>query len=78
MKKLGMNIEALFRFLIGLFVFCMAGVLMQIIAPPFPDRAMFMGILFFATGTILAAVIWMLRPVVRKERLAAAGEKASQ
>ena len=75
MKKLRINKEALLRWMIVLLVFCMCGVLMQIIAPEFPAHAVAAGISFFAMSAVLGVMIWRFRIVVRRERLAAAHEQ---
>ena len=71
MKKLTMSKTLLFRWMITLFVFCMCGGLMQMIAPEFPEHAIFIGILFFGMAAVLGVVIWKLRIAVREERIAA-------
>ena len=75
MKKLRINKEALLRWMIALLVFCVCGVLMQIIAPEFPEHAVAVEILFFAMAAMLGVMIWRFRIVVRRERLAAAREQ---
>ena len=57
MKKLRINNETLLRWMIVLLVFCMCGVLMQIIAPEFPEHAAAVGILFFAMAAVLGRKI---------------------
>lgn len=78
MKKLRINSETLLRWMIVLLVFCMCGVLMQIIAPEFPEHAAAVGILFFAMAAVLGVMIWRFRIVVRRERIAAAREQGLQ
>ena len=74
MKKLNFNTEVVFRFAISAFVFCMTGVMMQIVEPLNPDSATTAGIVFFVLGLVFGAVSWMLRIPVHRERMDAVCE----
>ena len=76
MKKQNIKKETILNWLIAIFVFCMTGGLMQMIAPEFPNHAAFIGLVFFAAAAVLGVVIWRLRIAVREERTAAAREQA--
>ena len=75
MKKQSVNKAALVRWMIVGFIFCMSGVLMQIIAPAFPNSAIVTGIVFFVLMLGFGAAICMLRNAIRKERTAAIREE---
>ena len=72
MKKMRMNVEERFHWMIAAFLFCLSGGLIQIIAPAFPNIAAVMGIVFFALTAALGVMIWKLRLTVRKDRAAIA------
>ena len=76
MKKTLLFKELLYRWMLVFFGICVTGGMMQIIAPPFPDMASFMGLAFFGMAYVLAVVIWLLRISVRNDRIAAASEPA--
>ena len=78
MKKMNLYKEVLYRCLIAFFGICLTGGFMQIIAPPFPDIASFMGLVFFAMAYVLAVVIWFLRISVRNDRIASVYEQIEQ
>ena len=78
MEKMSFYKEVLYRWMIVFFGICVTGGFMQIIAPPFPDMATFMGLAFFAMADVLAVMIWLLRISVRNDRIAAAREQFRQ
>ena len=78
MKKMNLYKEVLYRCLIVFFGICMTGGFMQIIAPPVPDIASFMGLGFFAMAYVLAVVIWFIRISVRNDRIASVYEQIEQ
>ncbi len=78
MKKMNFYKEVLYRCLIVFFGISVTGGFMQIIAPPFPDIASFMGLGFFAMAYVLAVVIWFLRISVRNDRIASVYEQIEQ
>ena len=75
MKNKSMNRLELVRWLIAGFLFCMCGVLMQIIAPPTPNYNIEIGIVFFVLMLGFGFAIWRIYNKAREERAAAFREE---
>ncbi len=75
MKKLRVKKAVMLRWMIAGFIFSMCGVLMQIIAPEFPESAVVIGAVFFALMLVFGAAVWKLHSAIREERTPAVREE---